>query len=355
MNCMENINRTQIPNSMMMKYIKLYKSIGMNSHNHETLIGDYEAMVRQTVRNNTYFFAKIFTTNITDARFKSLIYKDVLPKNKEEKLVLNLKRTFTRIHEDTSTFYLLTSEIQDLLRFVFADIISTNKMQYRKIERTGKNVNLLTGKFTTTREQIEQLSKLFTETVEQEQYEVAYIIMNFYIDFIKIKPFYDKNEEIGLLLAYILLLSNGYEVYDYISFMEKIYKNLDKWKDLVIKSSFNWEVGYAQILPLHEFVLDESISGYSLLNDLVRDYEYDKQLNKSNNIENTINKLDEIFSKDDIRNVHPYISDSTINRTLKRLRDENKIRPLGKGRSAKWMKLYKSENKLKFEQLDLNL
>ena len=36
-------------------------------------------------------------------------------------------------------------------------------------------------------------------------------------------------------------------------------------------------------------------------------------------------KLDEIFTKDDIRNIHPYISDSTINRTLKRLRDENKI------------------------------
>ncbi len=355
MNCMENINRTQIPNSMIMKYIRLYKSIGMNAHNHETLNGDYDAMVRQTVRNNTYFFSKIFASSITDARFKSLIYKDVLPKNKEEKLVLNLKRTFKRIHEDTSTFYLLTSEIQDLLRFVYADVISVNKMQYRKIEKKSKNVNLLSGKYSTTREQIEQLANLFNDTKEQNQYEISYIIMNFYIDFINIKPFYDKNEEIGLLLAYILLLSNGYEVYDYISFMEKVYKSLDNWKDLVIKSSFNWEVGYAQLLPIHEFIIDESITGYNLLNDLVRDYEYDKQLNKSNNIENTINKLDEIFSKEDIRIIHPYISDSTINRTLKRLRDENKIRPLGKGRSAKWMKLYKTENKLKFEQLDLNL
>jgi len=95
---------------------------------------------------------------------------------------------------------------------------------------------------------------------------------------------------------------------------------------------------------------------YDQINELIRNYEFDSQLNKSNNIENTINKLPDVFSKDDIRNVHPYISDSTINRTLKRLRDDEKIRPLGKGRSAKWIKLYKSTNKkIAFEQLDLKL
>ena len=95
---------------------------------------------------------------------------------------------------------------------------------------------------------------------------------------------------------------------------------------------------------------------YDKMKNIIRDYEFDSNLNKSNNVENTINKLEEIFTKDDIRNVHPYISDSTINRTLKRLRDENKIRPLGKGRSAKWIKLVQTDKKkLKFEQLDLNI
>ena len=79
-------------------------------------------------------------------------------------------------------------------------------------------------------------------------------------------------------------------------------------------------------------------------------------MNKSNNIENTINKLEDVFTKDEIRLLHPYISDSTINRTLKRMRDEELIRPLGKGRSAKWMKLYKTENKDKlFEQMNFQI
>ena len=356
MNCMENLHRTQIPNDVVMDYIKLYKSIGINRYNHDTLMTDYDVMVRQTVRNDTYFFAKIFNVNVTDARFKSLIYKDVKPKNKDEKLVLNLKKAFTKIHKDTSSFELLVTEVQDLMKFLYSDILSNPKMQFRKIERKERNVNLLTSKHTSTRESLDQLIQLYNNAVQNSEYEVSYIIVNFYIDFINIKPFHDKNNEIGLMLIYILLLTNGFEVYEYISFMERVYRNLNEFESDVVKSSFNWEIGYAQILPLHKFIVDRSTEAYYTLNDLVRDYEFDKQLNKSNNIENTINKLDDIFSKDDIRNIHPYISDSTINRTLKRLRDDSKIRPMGKGRSAKWMKLYKSESsKMKFEQLDLKI
>ncbi len=356
MNCMENLKRSQIPNDVVMDYIKLYKSIGINRYNHDVLIGDYEVMVRRTVRNDTYFFAKIFQINVTDARFKSLIYKNVKPKNKDEKLIINLKNAFTKIHKDTHSFELLVTEVQDLMKFLYTDIISSSKMSFRKIERKDRNINLLNSKHTSTRETIDHLIQLFNDAIKENDYEVSYVIMNFYIDFIKIKPFVDKNEEIGMLLMYLLLLTNGFEVFEYISLMERVYKTKELFDNVVLQSSFNWEVGYAQILPLHKYIVDIAIESYQTLNYLVRDYEFDKQLNKSNNIENTINKLEDTFSKDDIRNIHPYISDSTINRTLKRLRDEGKIRPLGKGRSAKWIKLYESEHKkLKFEQLDLNL
>ncbi len=356
MNSMENLHRTQIPNDVVMKYIKLYKSIGVNRFNHEILLGDYEAMVRQTVRNDTYFFAKLFSISVTDSRFKSLIYKNVKPKNKDEKLIINLKNAFTKIHKETSSFDFLVTEIQDLMKFLYTDIIASSKMQFRKIERKDRNVNLLNSKYTSTRESVDHLIKLFDEAVLESNYEVSFIIMSFYVDFVKIKPFVDKNEEIGLLLMYILLLTNGFEVFEYISFMEKIYKSKTVFENAILQSTFNWEVGYPQIIPLHSFVINVALDSYHTLNYLVRDYEYDKQLNKSNNVENTITKLEDTFSKDDIRNIHPYISDSTINRTLKRLRDEGKIRPLGKGRSAKWIKLIKTENsKLKFEQLDLNI
>ena len=89
--------------------------------------------------------------------------------------------------------------------------------------------------------------------------------------------------------------------------------------------------------PTPEAMLESITNHVRLLESL--DF-YDIVLSiKSTNIENTINKLPNIFTKDQIREIHPYVSESTINRALQKLRDENKIKPLGKGRSAKWRKI----------------
>jgi hypothetical protein len=356
MNCLTNLNRTQVPHDVIMTYINLYKSIGINHYNHETLSSDYQVMVRQTINNDTHFFTKICSISVTDARLKSLIYKDVMPKNKDERFILNLKKAFTKIHKDISTFELLPNEIFDLLKFLYKDILSDNKIQYKKVARKSNKISLLSGNYMSKRESLEDLITLYKEKIKENRYEISFIIENFYIDFINIAPFEEKNTEIGLLLLYILLLTNSFEVFEYISFMELILKNKIEFDSEVRNASFNWTEGFSQVLPLHRFILKISTFAYDEINGLIRDYEYDSQLNKSNNVENTITKLPDVFSKDDIRNIHPYISDSTINRTLKRLRDDEMIRPLGKGRSAKWIKLVKSNNnKLSFEQLDLKL
>jgi len=356
MKCLSNINRTQIPHDVIMSYITLYKSIGMNHYNHETLSSDYQVMVRQTINSDTYFFAKIFALNVSDSRLKSLVYKDIMAKNKEEQLVMNIKAAFIKVHGHASTFDLLTNEVFDLLKFLYKDIVADQKIQFKKYEKKNVKVNLLSSNFSSKREDLEKLINLYNEKINENEYEVSFIIENFYIDFINISPFIEKNDEIALILLYILLLTNSYEVFEYISFMELIYQNKSEFENELRNASFNWGEGFSQLLSLHRFIIKISLNAYNQINDHIRDYEYDSQLNKSNNVENTINKLDEIFSKDDIRLAHPYISDSTINRTLKRLRDNEKIRPLGKGRSAKWMKLYSSDNsKIDFEQIGLKL
>lgn len=357
MQCLTNINRFKIPNDVIMGYIEMYKFIGNNRYNHNALQSDYQVMVRQTISSDVYFFAKFFNLHVTEARLKSLIYKDIIPKNKDERVVLRLKAAFNKIHKETSTFDLHVNEIVDLIRFLYKDILNDKKISFRKIERQqNQPVSLLTGGYSSKRDEIEALIELFKDRVNENRYEISFVITNFYIDFLNIRPFLDKNEEIGLVMLYILLITNGYEVFEYISFMEMLFNRKAEFSKVLMESSFNWAEGYAETLPLHRFFMGVSLQAYDQMSLLIRDYEFDSQLNKSNNVENTINKLDDIFSKDDIRNVHPYISDSTINRTLKRLRDEMKIRPLGKGRSAKWMKLYESpQKKAIYEQLDLKI
>lgn len=356
MKSLNNIERTQLPYDIISNYIKLYKSIGNNHYNHKTLESDNAVMVRQTVAKDVQFFAQIFDISIAEGRIKSLIYKGVLPKNKEERLVINLYNAFSKIHNETSTFDLLPNEIFDMLHFIYSEVISDKRLQFNKVQKTQKKVTLLSSNYTSKRDTLEELIYRFNEIKKESKFEVSFLIVSFYVDFIKSDIFTEKNKEIGLILLYILLLTNEFEVFEYISFFEAILINKDEFDKVSLSSMYNWEEGFNNVIPLHRFILKISLIAYDHINSFIRDYEFDKNLNKSDNIENTINKLEDIFSKDDIRIIHPYISDSTINRTLKRLRDEDKIRPLGKGRSAKWIKLYKTPTKkISYEQLDLKI
>ena len=78
------------------------------------------------------------------------------------------------------------------------------------------------------------------------------------------------------------------------------------------------------------------------LQALVKEQKYEDRAFKSDSIEQIVLQLPSIFSKDDIRTKMPNVSLSTINRVLVKLRDEGFIKPLGTGRSAKWIKT--SEN-----------
>jgi len=356
MTCLKNISRNTIPNDIVMSYLKLYKAIGNNPYNHRTLETDNEVMVRQTIANDVFGFTKILGIKISEGRIRSLIYKGVLPKNKDEKLIINLNNAFTRIHNATHTFELLPNEIMDMMKFIYKDVVNEKRLQFQKFDRVVNKVSLLSGNKQSKRDTLDELITRFIELKDDDRYEVSFLIVNFYIDFIKSDIFIEKNREAGLLILFILLLTNEFEVFDYVSFFEVLAEHYDEFQQVVLASSYNWEEGFASALMLHRFILKITLICYDKMTNIIRDYEYDSNLNKSNNIENTINKLDEIFTKDDIRNIHPYISDSTINRTLKRLRDENKIRPLGKGRSAKWMKLYElPSSKTLFEQLDMKI
>ena len=50
-----------------------------------------------------------------------------------------------------------------------------------------------------------------------------------------------------------------------------------------------------------------------------------------------------MFTREQIKNAHPHLSESTINRALANLKAQNKIRSTGTGRAATWVKLVPNE------------
>ena len=78
---------------------------------------------------------------------------------------------------------------------------------------------------------------------------------------------------------------------------------------------------------------------YEKFEQLCNNFQNDKQYSKEELVEQIVLSFNNYFTKEDIRKYNPYISDSTINRSLKNLREKGIIEPTGKGRSAKWRKI----------------
>ncbi len=346
MYCLKNLEYARLPNDIIKLYTDLYPFVGRNQMMLKTVSKDIDTLIAQTVRLDAYYFAVLFDAELSESRFRAIITKDVQAKNKTERFVRNIKQAFIKIHEETESFNLSSTEIFDMIQFLYREVEPVSQVQFAKTEKKrDKTTDLLSSAHPTKREALEQLIASFSEARKHSDFEIAFLAVNFYIDFINLRPFVKHNKALGLMLLYILLLDSNFKSLHLASFFELLYKQNTKLEKLTKDASHNWGEGLADVMGLHRFILQRLLESYQSLHELLRNYTFDQQTNKSDYIENTINKLDEVFTKEEIRALHPTISDSTINRTLKRLRDEKKIRPLGKGRSAKWMKLYQTQKK----------
>ncbi len=357
MHCLNHIEHAKIPNDIIKLYLQTYPYIGRNHEMMHTVETDKEALIEHTIKQDAFYFSQLFKAPLSDSRYRQILTKDTQPKNKDELFVARLKQAFLKMHHEAETFDLIHNEIYDLLRFLFQNIDTDQSLQFAKMEKNKRrNIDLLASSYTSKREMLIALIDRYKAIIKNQTFESGFVITNFYIDFINIKPFVKHNETIGLLLLYLLQLVQGYRCYHLSSFFEKIHKQKIVFFKHQKDASHNWHEGLSNTMNLHRFLLEIAVESYKDVSETIRNYTFDHQFNKSDYIENTINRLDEVFTKEDIREAHPTVSDSTINRTLKRMREENKIRPLGKGRSAKWMKLYKSPKKRSFqEQLTLKL
>ncbi len=360
MNCINNIFRTPVPNDVFMITLKLYFQMGKNDYYESLFSRDEEFITSKNAFDEAYSFYKCFfpENRIAESRMRTLQLDSTVAKNRSEQLYKNIIHIFKTIHSgEADQFHLNVTEIYDLTKLLFVDFYPSEKIQYKKIEKAKHS--LITNEMISKREQLEELIQKVNEVKKMKTTESIFLYLNFLVDFINMDIFkLEENDVVAILIFYIMSLQEGMIAFRYGSFFEKLLLHITEYKTLLDKSRFGWSEGFSEMMPLSRFVLKLYIEMYHELSDKARDYEYESNLeiSKSDYIENSIDKLNEVFSKEDIRLRHPLISDSTINRTLKRLQEENKIRPLGKGRSAKWIKLYKKEKKgLIHEQMNLDL
>ncbi len=336
MSSLQNLQRVTYTNEMVMTLIELYKYHGKEFYYTNVLQKDSVYLKRNVIERETFFLVNFFNLKVTEHRLRLIIKSDSDPKTNDEKIVRNLKSIVALTCENYLHVEYTSNQVRTLVELLYKDI---KRVTFEKNNGKEKYSLLNRNKNNSREEDLSDLLDTFTKLNIEGNNEITNLICNFYIDFINLKPFKEDNDLIGMILIYVFLFKNGFTHFKYVSFFELLFAKKEEFKKFTVEANYNWEEGFAKIEPLNNFIVKLLLENYSKMEELIKGYIFEASLNKSNDIENTILKGPDVFTIDDLRTKHPTTSDSTLNRALKRLKEEGKIKVLGTGRSAKWHKI----------------
>lgn len=175
------------------------------------------------------------------------------------------------------------------------------------------------------------------ERMSKEDVEPLILICIFILDFLSVHPFNDGNGRMARLLTLLLLYLFGFEVGRYISLEKIIESSKERYYETLRQSSQGWHDNHHDIFPWVNYLLGTFIAAYKQLEERVGLVET-KKGNKTARIRQFIDHKIGFFTKSDIRQACPDVSEATINRVLNALKDEKAIEVIGLGRNAKWKK-----------------
>lgn len=332
MNCISKLDHYIIPNDIVVKLSKVYRYIGNNEFYINSLGNDLNKVIEATAEKDSYYLLKILKLDVSEARSKLIIEKNSSPRNKEEKTLYNIKEVLMAIQQKFQLLSLQSNEIFNMLNYIYSHY---NSIKFDNNE-TYSNYSL--NKEKSKRNILDEMNELINVYTRSESFDKIILYLNYFVDFYNLRPFITKNDVISLVILYQVVLTSDINAFKYVSFFELLYKNFNKFNDELCRASVNWRDGFSQTSEFIRFFLDLVLSAYKETDEIIKNYQFDKNYKKSENIENTILNMKSTFTKEDIRMNNPYVSESTINRTLIALRDAGYIEPLGKGRSAKWIR-----------------
>ena len=332
-----NLKHYILPSDLLLSMLEAYKNIGKTDIYLDQIVDIKDKLASDSLNEDTFYLADLLNIDVKDQRKQLILFKDSAPRNQQEEQLLNIKRTLNLIRSDASKYRLNAAELIGYVNHIYGK----NKFGY-----TTKSLTAFENKKPirkSIRMLINECFDEYDDYISLKKYESIILSITLYLDIVNLEPYNGMNGLASILGLYYLLLQNKVAIFNYLSFFKLLHKNYNKFLEETKNASINYTEGFFTSSNLSRLIFDIIIETYKELSEFNHHWKYQNKGLKSDNVETTIYKLPEFFTKDDIRRANPNVSDATINRILNKLRDDGVIMPLGTGRSAKWRKNPESE------------
>lgn len=281
----------------------------------------------------------------TNTRIKQLVEEKTAPRNRDEQEIAGYRDVLNLIHDNFDAIPISKNYILQMHKMMYSHMNNPFAGQTKNVQNyisaaypDGHTEILFTplSPFETP-EALDKICEEYNRVIGNFEVEPLIAIPIFIHDFLCIHPFNDGNGRISRLLTTLLLYRNGFYVGKYISLEAKIAKNKDLYYNALNDSQHGWHEGTEDAVPFIKYILGTVLAAY-------RDFE-----DRFNIIEEklpaveivrkaTMNKLGR-FTKQDIRELCPALSLSSVEGSLRKLVAEGELKREGTGKSTCYYRL----------------
>ena len=281
----------------------------------------------------------------TSTRIRELVKEKTTPKNRNEQEIAGYRDVLNIIHESFDVIPITRNYILQLHRIMYSHMNNPLAGRIKNVQNyisasypDGHTQTLFTPLAPyETPDALDRICDEYNKVTGNCDVEPLIMIPVFIHDFLCIHPFNDGNGRMSRLLTTLLLYRSGFYVGKYISLEARIAENKDLYYDALRQSQIGWHEGREDILPFVKYMLGIILSAYKDFEDRFSIVE--RKLPAVDMVKIAIGQKVGKFTKQDIMELCPSLSVSSVEGALRKLVASGEIHREGAGRSTFYYRL----------------
>ena len=281
----------------------------------------------------------------TDTRIRQLVAEKTAPRNRSEQEIAGYRDALSVIHESFDAIPVTRNYILQLHKILYSHTNNPLAGQTKNVQNyisatypDGHAEILFTplSPFETP-DALDRICEEYDRVIGNLELEPLIAIPVFIHDFLCIHPFNDGNGRMSRLLTTLLLYRSGFQVGRYVSLEAKIAKDKDLYYQALGASQHGWHAGDDDAVPFIKYLLGTILAAYRDFGDRFALVEQKRSALETVRLA-TQQKLGR-FTKQDVRDLCPALSLSSVEGALRQLVANGELRREGKGKNTRYLRI----------------
>ena len=281
----------------------------------------------------------------TNTRIRQLVEEKTAPRNRSEQEIAGYRDVLSIIHESYDVIPVTRNYILQFHKILYSHTNNPMAGQTKNVQNyisatypDGHTEILFTPLAPyETPTALDQICEEYRRVIGNAELEPLIAIPVFIHDFLCIHPFNDGNGRMSRLLTTLLLYQSGFYVGKYISLEAKIANNKDLYYEALGVSQSGWHTGEDDPVPFIKYLLGTILAAY-------RDFEdrfaiVEKKLPALEMVRMAAQNKIGRFAKQDIRELCPSLSISSVEGALRKLVASGDLQREGSGKNTCYYRL----------------